>query len=320
MRIIIVIVDQLNLLALHATISPYNRSGSINGSIRYITYGLMGVGMLAMVGMGLLQGGGPSRREMAHARRQYLRHLAMWRRALPDSYYPDLLEAELYQLWAWTVRGHGTASQITQQAWALFSYRNEMAQASLDDSGDSARRDPLWCYLSMRLQHDRAHDIEPIEQTYRKCIAQFPRYASLHGSMLRSLMPRWYGSSQKVAEFIENMAAAQPAEQQDAMYAQLYWTYADLEGDDTNIFEESGADWERIDKGFDSLQEQYPQSDVVLNAHARFACIARDDVIFRWLRTQLRGRRSASAWTKKTTLEGCSTGMFYWNLPAPARQ
>ena len=33
---IIVIVDQLNLLALHATISPYNRSGSINGSMASI--------------------------------------------------------------------------------------------------------------------------------------------------------------------------------------------------------------------------------------------------------------------------------------------
>ncbi|MGI5183566.1 type VII secretion protein EccCa [Dactylosporangium sp. CA-152071] len=60
-------------------------SGSINGSIRYITYGLMGVGMLAMVGMGLLQGGGPSRREMAYARRQYLRHLAQHRLRLRRS-------------------------------------------------------------------------------------------------------------------------------------------------------------------------------------------------------------------------------------------
>src|SRR6185369_3664188 len=36
LRMIIVIVDQLNLLARHATISPYSHSGSTNGSIASI--------------------------------------------------------------------------------------------------------------------------------------------------------------------------------------------------------------------------------------------------------------------------------------------
>ncbi|WP_020661518.1 type VII secretion protein EccC [Amycolatopsis benzoatilytica] len=60
-------------------------SGSAGGSIRYAVYGLMGVGMLGMVVMGLLQGGGPSRREMGHARRKYLRHLAQHRLRLRRS-------------------------------------------------------------------------------------------------------------------------------------------------------------------------------------------------------------------------------------------
>ncbi|MFI7677942.1 type VII secretion protein EccCa [Actinophytocola sp. NPDC049390] len=54
-------------------------SGSMTGSIRFVIYGLMGVGMLGMVAMGLLQGGGPSKREMGHARRKYLRDLAQHR-------------------------------------------------------------------------------------------------------------------------------------------------------------------------------------------------------------------------------------------------
>jgi DNA segregation ATPase FtsK/SpoIIIE, S-DNA-T family len=54
-------------------------SGSMSGSIRFVIYGLMGVGMLGMVIMGLLQGGGPSKREMGHARRKYLRDLAQQR-------------------------------------------------------------------------------------------------------------------------------------------------------------------------------------------------------------------------------------------------
>ncbi|NUT97896.1 MAG: type VII secretion protein EccCa [Saccharothrix sp.] len=60
-------------------------SGSMTGQIRFVVYGLMGVGMLGMVVMGLLQGGGPSKREMGHARRKYLRHLAQHRLRLRRS-------------------------------------------------------------------------------------------------------------------------------------------------------------------------------------------------------------------------------------------
>lgn len=54
-------------------------SSSAGGALRYAGYGMMGVGMLSMVGIGLLQGGGPSKREMGYARRKYLRHLSQHR-------------------------------------------------------------------------------------------------------------------------------------------------------------------------------------------------------------------------------------------------
>ncbi|MFB9924362.1 type VII secretion protein EccCa [Amycolatopsis halotolerans] len=54
-------------------------SGNLGGSLRFVVYGLMGVGMLGMILTGLLQGGGPSKREMGQARRKYLRHLAQHR-------------------------------------------------------------------------------------------------------------------------------------------------------------------------------------------------------------------------------------------------
>ncbi|WP_410602882.1 type VII secretion protein EccCa [Amycolatopsis sp. lyj-90] len=60
-------------------------SGSMTGSMRFAIYGIMGVGMLGMVVMGFLQGCGPSKREMGHARRKYLRHLAQHRLRLRRS-------------------------------------------------------------------------------------------------------------------------------------------------------------------------------------------------------------------------------------------
>ncbi|MEV8440686.1 type VII secretion protein EccCa [Actinosynnema sp. NPDC051121] len=50
-----------------------------SGTLRYVTMGLFGIAMLAMVGVSFLNGGGPSKREMGHARRLYLRGLAQHR-------------------------------------------------------------------------------------------------------------------------------------------------------------------------------------------------------------------------------------------------
>ncbi|MEV5543864.1 type VII secretion protein EccCa [Saccharopolyspora shandongensis] len=88
-------------------------SGSLGGSIRFVMYGLMGVAMLGMVVMGFLQSGGPSKREMGHARRKYLRHLAQHRqrfrrsvrgqRAAMEYLHPDPASlwsvAASYRLW-----------------------------------------------------------------------------------------------------------------------------------------------------------------------------------------------------------------------------
>ncbi|MDA3647196.1 type VII secretion protein EccCa [Saccharopolyspora indica] len=49
------------------------------GPLRYVTFGLFGVAMLGMVVLAFVNGGGPSRREMAIARRHYLRGLAQHR-------------------------------------------------------------------------------------------------------------------------------------------------------------------------------------------------------------------------------------------------
>ncbi|GHH44113.1 type VII secretion protein EccCa [Lentzea cavernae] len=50
-----------------------------SGTIRYVTMGLFGFAMLAMVGVAFLNGGGPSKREMGNARRLYLRGLSQHR-------------------------------------------------------------------------------------------------------------------------------------------------------------------------------------------------------------------------------------------------
>ena len=65
-----------------AMILMFTSGGTGNGTatgLRYVVFGLFGVGMLAMVGVAFLNSGGPSKREMGNARRLYLRGLAQHR-------------------------------------------------------------------------------------------------------------------------------------------------------------------------------------------------------------------------------------------------
>ncbi|MDQ2654822.1 MAG: hypothetical protein M3Z20_17445 [Chloroflexota bacterium] len=157
----------------------------------------------------------------------------------------------------------------------------------------------------MRVRHDQGNDLKAIEDIFDACVSRFPGYTSLYSNMLRSLMPRWYGKPGQVAEFIERTANALPIDQRDAMYARLFWIYADMEGGSMNIFQDAGADWVWMSHGFFDLREKHPESDFVLNASARFACLAEDQENYRALRKQMWGRRSAAAWTKETTRAGC---------------
>jgi len=53
------------------------------------------------------------------------------------------------------------------------------------------------------------------------------------------------------------------------------------------------------------MVECYPKSDYVLNAFAKFACMANDGKKFHELRPQLKGRYSTPAWSDAVSLESC---------------
>jgi S-DNA-T family DNA segregation ATPase FtsK/SpoIIIE len=55
-------------------------TGGRGGPLSYMAGGLLGVSALGMIAMSVVNGGGPGKKEMAAARRQYMRHLALHRR------------------------------------------------------------------------------------------------------------------------------------------------------------------------------------------------------------------------------------------------
>ena len=238
-----------------------------------------------------------------------LSRLADWRQLRPDSDGPDLVEAILLRSWAWSVRGHGFAKSVSPQQWALFAQRIEMAAAALEDAERNGRRSPVWFELALTLGLERTTSTEDLRAIFEDGRVRFPDYYQLHVGMLRVLQPRWRGSYGEVDNFIAEMVRAESAAGGPQMYARLYASFASLEGDDTDVFEEAYAKWPNMKQGLQDLIERHPRSESLRNSYAAFACRAEDAETYRIARAAIKSVL-ASIWTEKFSVKNCDANLL----------
>jgi hypothetical protein len=237
---------------------------------------------------------------------QALARTSDWRRAVPGSVEADLTEVQIFESWAWSARGTGGANSVSPQAWALFGHRAALAAAGLEDVRERASSNPVWYQLSLNVGADRSVDVEKLRAIFNAGAKKVPGYLPLYNAMLRVLMPRWFGSYEKVDRFIEEVTDRPGhAERDVVLYAQLYWSYDSLERDDINIFNDALAVWPLMKHGFRQMAKRYPTSDVVLNAFVKFACAGEDRQTYRELRHLIEHRRAASVWSDTMSVESC---------------
>jgi len=235
--------------------------------------------------------------------------LSNWRRAIPASPYPNVLEAMLYRTKAWTTRGTGYADSVSNDQWQAFAMQMEMASAALDDSEPNGKTTPLWYALAIEIGLDRDVDAERLRETFDAGVLRFPGFERQYRSMLRTFMPRWGGTYEALEEFIRNVADRETLWTPDARYAMMHAQLADLEGDKTDVFADVGADWPRMKRGFEDLSRMYPRSDFILNSYLAFTCRAHDLSQFNMLRPQVADRRAPTAWTRSISVEACDKEM-----------
>jgi hypothetical protein len=229
-----------------------------------------------------------------------LERFADWRRQYPESAVPDLIESDLYQGLAWAARGSGFAKSVRAQDWALFNYRVHLAQANLDAAAPRASEHPYWYTKSINVGLDGTAPVESLRATFDEGVRRFPDHLPMYGAMLRVLMPRWQGSAEAVAEFIEEVSRFRD----DSKYARLYAIYADLEGDQGNVFD-GPVDWERLRAGLQQLLVRHPESDFMLNQFAYLACRQGDAATYAMLRERMGERLSSTAWSETWSLATC---------------
>lgn len=232
--------------------------------------------------------------------------LAKWRREFPLSDGPDLIEALLFQNWAWQARGHGYAKEVSPQAWAEYAQRIEMADAALDDAADKSQRSPAYYPLAIGLGVDRSKNRRDLQRLIDLSLQDFPEYYPPHRAMVRAILPRWGGSYVEIDDFIEHVEDKVPAERRPEMYARLYTTLAGLEGEEVDLFRETIAKWPKVKAGYQDMLDRYPESDWLRNLYAWMACRARDAETYRALVSELEDRVLPQAWLGKYSIEMCN--------------
>jgi membrane associated rhomboid family serine protease len=235
-----------------------------------------------------------------------MRRLVQWREKVKGSSEPDLVEAEMFRVWAYSARGHGYASSVSEQAMQLFSARSLMASASLRDAAPTGAYDPVWYVLAIGNDRDQSVSWQVQEDVFNLGAKRFRDYLPLHSQILVSLMPRWGGSIEAVDDFIRT-ASTKDGQIDPVSYARLYLMYGNLEGDDFNVIKAAHADPKLMEQGMAALRIRYPQSDYILNATARFACIDHEWDLYRSLSSRLAGHSSAQAWPDKLSIAKCNT-------------
>jgi hypothetical protein len=227
-----------------------------------------------------------------------------WRTQNPRSTAVDIVESMILRQAAWSARGGGYASSVTDEGWKLFRKRLQRAEAALLRSKDSSPKNPLWYheYLAVALALD--WDEAEYRALYKAAIHEFPDYQPFYSSMILYLSPRWHGSVEAVDAYIAEVVRQTPATQGKIMYARLYWAFSDDEGDDLALFEESGANWDDMKAGFEQLMKTFPDSGWTLNNYASFACRANDADTYRRLRKKI-DRPEEAAWPDNFNVEVC---------------
>jgi hypothetical protein len=179
-----------------------------------------------------------------------------------------------------------------------------MAAASLEEIQQRAKTNPEWYTQAINVGLDQSKMATQLREVFDRGIAAAPGYSPMYTGMLRVLMPRWLGSHEDISTFIETVSD-KPIEPDFVLYARLYWSYSTLEADEIVVFQDDLAHWAMVETGFDRMIERYPASDFILNAYAKFACMANDSDKYHELRPKLNGRFSTTAWSDAISLKSC---------------
>ncbi len=140
-------------------------------------------------------------------------------------------------------------------------------------------------------------DIEKPEfdAIFNRATNSAPDYKGYYLRRAFYLLPRWHGAQGEWESDLASSADRIGGEKGDELYAQVVWCMHKAHMF-TNIFKQNNLSWQRIDKGFDVIEKDFPDSLAAKSEAAHLAVLAHDRKNARKYFDQTEGKVDSSEW------------------------
>ena len=113
------------------------------------------------------------------------------------------------------------------------------------------------------------------------------------------LLPRWYGEEGEWETDLAKSADQIGGEKGDMVYAQVVLAMRGY-SEHHNIFEDcKGLSWERVDRGWEAIEKEFPDSLEAISAHANMAGLAGDREKAKKCLMKTEGKVTLTQWSAK---------------------
>ncbi|MEZ5652767.1 MAG: DUF4034 domain-containing protein [Burkholderiaceae bacterium] len=219
-----------------------------------------------------------------------LSSLRAWQSQTSNSQMALLAEMAYWRAYAWHARGQGYARSVLPEGWKLFGTRLQEAMHAAERAfeNDAPKCPAVYSQIIDILIDGGAPD-EVLKNFYDTHAKGFASYQQLHLSMARHFEPRWGGSVEKYAAFVDQVVELTRETEGTGMYARLYLV---VDHPSRIPFEPDRADskgptWPRLKKSYEDLLERSPLSDWVREHFLESTCRTENHALYRRLRSEI---------------------------------
>jgi Domain of unknown function (DUF4034) len=237
-----------------------------------------------------------------------LKRLQHWVDERPNSTTARIALAEAYTHYAWFARGHGTADDVSDSGWKLFSGRMKKAREILEQNLLLKEECPEWYAVMLDVAQGEGWDRERADALVQQATAFEPTYDAYYRTYALFLLPKWYGKDGDTERFAQESADRVRGEDGDILYFQIAKELVCT----CESPQFSHMSWPRIQKGFDVLGKKYGQSLVSINSYALMAVNQDDSVLADTLFKRIGDKWDKETWRTEDYFEQMRTSSAEW--------
>jgi hypothetical protein len=222
--------------------------------------------------------------------------MQQWIHAKPESVTPRIAMARVLTSYAWKARGGGWAYEVKEEDWQTFFARLRGAQNYLEQAEKLKERCPVFWTTLQRIALGLQVGRKKYDAIFNQARREFPNYEAYYNNRAICLLPGWHGAAGEWESDLAKSADKIGGEAGDVLYARVIW-YVHTAGVSTNIFKETPRlSWPRVQRGFDGILKESPDSLAAKTERAHLAALKGDKTRARVFFLETKGQVDFCLW------------------------